>query len=312
MHLHFAVINQTLYYKQGPPVVADSQGYLVAAFKFTGDWEDTVKYAQFIRNDKVYSVALDGIDQCIVPWEVLAGEGAFYVNVFATNRGNKANKFITANSVKILVKKSGLPTSADPAEPTEGIFGGVVSDGIKEINDKKNESLIYIADQTEASLNNITAQEESSLDALSTALLNAQAALNAIKEEVELLKTHAANSAQAANTSALNADTSDKNAAASAKEAKNSETASKGYAETAQQEAENASLSEQTASQKAVDAQNYANESKKNADKTQTLYDTFSNDVTNLTEEVHANTNARAGITVTVNNDGSLTLHKPD
>ena len=31
-----------------------------------------------------------------------------------------------------------------------------------------------------------------------------------------------------------------------------------------------------------------------------------------LVTEVHANTAARAGITVTINDDGSLTLHKPE
>ena len=113
MQLQFTVKEQTIFYHRHGPVVADSQGYLTAAFTFSSDWNDVDKYARFTRSYPVYNVQIKADGTCVVPWEVLIGTGEFSVTVFGVNKDNAANKLITANKVKVMVDASGLTEAKD-------------------------------------------------------------------------------------------------------------------------------------------------------------------------------------------------------
>ena len=110
MELTFQVKNQRLYLQTVNKVVADSVGYLTAAFSFTDDWDGTIKIAQFTRGTTTTNVTLDGYGKCTVPTSVLSGEGEFYVSVYGTK--NNQQVIITVNPIKIAVLASGFVASA--------------------------------------------------------------------------------------------------------------------------------------------------------------------------------------------------------
>ena len=106
MELVFNVKNQRLYLMTVNKVVADSKGYLTAAFSFTDDWNGAIKIAQFTRDDQTLNVSINSSGKCTVPQAVLSGEGEFYVSVYGTQ--NNGEVIITANAVKIVVIPSGF------------------------------------------------------------------------------------------------------------------------------------------------------------------------------------------------------------
>lgn len=110
MELIFEVKNQRLHLMTVNKVVADSVGYLTAAFSFTDDWDGTIKIAQFTRGTTTTNVTLDGYGKCTVPTSVLSGEGEFYVSVYGTK--NNQQVIITVNPIKIAVLASGFVASA--------------------------------------------------------------------------------------------------------------------------------------------------------------------------------------------------------
>lgn len=106
MELIFQVKNQRLYLTTVNKVVADSKGYLTAAFSFTDDWNGAIKVAQFTRNTTTINVAINSSGKCTVPQAVLSGEGEFFVSVYGTL--NNSEIIITANSIKVVVLPSGF------------------------------------------------------------------------------------------------------------------------------------------------------------------------------------------------------------
>ena len=106
MELTFQVKNQRLHLTTVNKVVADSQGYLTAAFSFTDDWEGTTKTVQFTRGTTTTNVTLDSNDKCAVPSSVLSGEGEFYVSVYGSK--NNQQVIITVNPIKIAVDRKSV------------------------------------------------------------------------------------------------------------------------------------------------------------------------------------------------------------
>ena len=122
----FTVRGQSMYLTSRGKVVADSQGYLGARFLFSEDWADTIKIAQFKRDDMFFNIMVNADGTCTIPWEVLVDEGTFVVNVFGNNRPNEQNKIITVNPVEVHVEKSGLTDGELPSNPTYGVDGSVL------------------------------------------------------------------------------------------------------------------------------------------------------------------------------------------
>lgn len=83
--LDFIVEAQTL--AQSPDcdfddIVAGSVGYLRANFKFSSEWQETIKIARFYRGEKEHAALLVN-NACDIPPEVLTG-ATFRVQVLGT------------------------------------------------------------------------------------------------------------------------------------------------------------------------------------------------------------------------------------
>lgn len=125
--LEFAVKNQQLtLITPNAVIVADSQDYLKARFKFTSDWDETVKIALFSRDETNIRAMLDENNIVTVPYQVLAGEGKFDISVFGNNRENADNLVITSSVITLKIKKSGLKNGETFDESVAGLEGGVL------------------------------------------------------------------------------------------------------------------------------------------------------------------------------------------
>ena len=117
--LEFEIKNQIIIRVDTFRVVADSENYLYAHFNFlTDEWKDLVKTAIFVNEpDEPQVVILDENDTCLVPSEVLRGNGNYiYVSVFA-------DSLITANRSKVFVEPSGYTGDVeDIITPTPSVY----------------------------------------------------------------------------------------------------------------------------------------------------------------------------------------------
>ena len=117
--LEFEIKNQIIIRVDTFRVVADSENYLYAHFNFlTDEWKDLVKTAIFFfLSDEPQVVILDENDTCLVPSEVLRGNGNYiYVSVFA-------DSLITANRTKVFVEPSGYTGDVeDIITPTPSVY----------------------------------------------------------------------------------------------------------------------------------------------------------------------------------------------
>lgn len=242
MILKFYVKYQTLYLLSRDPVVADSSGYLQANFQFTEDWDGTNKTAQFKRTESdlitdgkplFFNEEIDNNGNCIIPWEVLKGEGTFNVNVFGqkTESDGTTVKTITVNSVDVPVGKSGLTKDMIPQDSTPSRYDNIY------IEIKKAQAAVA-SDKSAAATSEANAK---------TSATNAKAS-----------ETNAAGSAAAAANSAKGASTSATNAANSATSSANSATAAANSAKAASTSEANAKSSQTAAATSATNSANSA------------------------------------------------------
>ena len=117
--LEFEIKNQIIIRVDTFRVVADSENYLYAHFNFlTDEWKNLVKTAIFVNEpDEPQVVILDENDTCLVPSEVLRGNGNYiYVSVFA-------DSLITANRTNVFVEPSGYTGDVeDIITPTPSVY----------------------------------------------------------------------------------------------------------------------------------------------------------------------------------------------
>ena len=222
MILKFYVKYQTLYLLSRDPVVADSSGYLQANFQFTEDWDGTNKTAQFKRTESdlitdgkplFFNEEIDSNGNCIIPWEVLKGEGTFNVNVFGqkTESDGTTVKTITVNSLDIRVGQSGLTTDEIPQDSSPSQYDNIYEEILKAEKETQASQAAAAASQAAA--------KTSEANAATSATNAANSATSATNSA-----TAAANSAKAAATSESNAKTSETHAASSASAAAGSAT----------------------------------------------------------------------------------------
>ena len=228
MILKFYVKYQTLYLLSRDPVVADSSGYLQANFQFTEDWDGTNKTAQFKRtesdlitdgNPLFFNEEIDSNGNCIIPWEVLKGEGTFNVNVYGqkTDSDGTTVKTITVDGIDVRVGKSGLTTDELPQDSTASQYDNIYEKILA--TEKETQTL-----QTEAAASQAAAKtsETNAASSATSAAASAEAAATSA--------TAAASSATNAATSETNAKTSEANAANSATLASNENDTAKAWA----------------------------------------------------------------------------------
>ena len=148
----FSLKEQTLLYHKRGPVIAYSQDYLYAKFTFSQDWDGTQKYAVFTRGYPSVVQEIDEAGVCVVPWEVLVGKGEFTLTVFATNKPDDTNKFITSNKVVVTIDESGITETQHPDEPTKGVLGETVRAALKAIEEQEQASVQAVDEAGEAKL----------------------------------------------------------------------------------------------------------------------------------------------------------------
>lgn len=118
--LQFSVSNQLIARTDEFRPVAKSIDYLYAQFEFlTPEWDGKQVTAQFRKQDSAttYEYILDENNTCLVPHEVLDGNGGYIcVSCFAGDR-------ITVNRAMVFVEQSGYDSNAgSSAPPTPSVY----------------------------------------------------------------------------------------------------------------------------------------------------------------------------------------------
>lgn len=181
--LEFSISGQILRKKYIPKIVGDSQGYLYAKFHFSKDWDGVVKTAFFKKNgegEPIRQFIKDGV--CLVPWEVLVGDGFFTVACYGTNQPEQANKFITTNEIQVDINESAFPQGIDPTNPTEGLWGQGLAIALQQI---REETAKVVGEVTkagnDAKVDALGAIELAKTGALEAIATDKQSAVDAIK-----------------------------------------------------------------------------------------------------------------------------------
>lgn len=273
MILKFYVKYQTLYLLSRDPVVADSSGYLQANFQFTEDWDGTNKTAQFKRTESdlitdgkplFFNEEIDNNGNCIIPWEVLKGEGTFNVNVFGqkTESDGTTVKTITVNSLDIRVGQSGLTTDEIPQDSSPSQYDNIYEEILKAEKETQASQAAAAASQVAAktSESNAATSATNAANSATSAANSATAAANSAtaaatsEANAKASKTAALASQKSASTSETNAKTSETNAASSATAAATSEKNAKASETAASTSEANAKTSETNAASSATAA----------------------------------------------------------
>jgi len=225
--IQFTINNQTIERTDSFQVVGDSYHYLLAKFCFASPEWTGIKTAIFRRGDDAYEMILEN-DACYVPWEVLQGEGVFYVSVFCGD-------LVTANMARVNVYQSGYGSDLESAhEPTAGVYAQIL-DALDEVQ----QTLDTVIEDAEGAARDA---ESSATEADTSAGLahDSEVAAGNSASAAEGSATAAGQAADAAALSAGSAASSEEAAAASATAADGSATAASGSAQTATEQANRA------------------------------------------------------------------------
>lgn len=234
-YIEFKVQHQTITRTDTYKVVANSQNYLRARFRFCEEWAGLTQTAVFSTNSGKHYSALIENGECLVPWEVLC-VSEFWVGVFAGDR-------ITTTTAQVSVKPS-VKLNAEPGlKPSPTAYERLVE---------------IVAVAAKEATESATAAELSEENAEKSEMAAAESAAQAATSE-----QNAATAEQSATASAT-----------SALEAANRASASKGLAEQAARAAavseRNAATAEQRATASASNAQESANHANQSADDAKT------------------------------------------
>ena len=77
-------------------IVSGTEGYLVAEFSFSSEWNGCKNIARFFRSGKEYALIVDKNNQCKIPSQVLKG-ATFTLSCI----GSKKDYQITTNKIVI-------------------------------------------------------------------------------------------------------------------------------------------------------------------------------------------------------------------
>lgn len=129
--LEFSVNHQVLTKVSNNALVANSQRYLEARFKFSADWTGLHKIAHFRRQypgestERYIDVVLGEDGVCRVPDAVLEQPGTFIVGLYGqTVNNNGVNEIvITCNEVDVHLAYAYLPQNQLPYTPMDGVVG---------------------------------------------------------------------------------------------------------------------------------------------------------------------------------------------
>ena len=122
--IHVSCNDQVLKLTQSPILASGGVNETKVVFAFCEKWNGFVKTAIFYRDtEKVYYAVLDENDTCILPWEVYAEDGTFFLSVF----GEKDNTRRTASVVRYKVGKGVVVEETFPSDPTPEVYDQIMS-----------------------------------------------------------------------------------------------------------------------------------------------------------------------------------------
>lgn len=225
--IQFTINHQTIERTDSFQVVGDSYHYLLAKFCFASPEWTGIKTAIFRRGDDAHEMILEN-DACYVPWEVLQGEGVFYVSVFCGD-------LVTANMARVNVYQSGYGSDLESAHaPTAGVYAQILDalDNVQQTLD----TVIEDAESAASDAETAASQAETSAGLAQESATAAGNSASAAEESA----TAAGQAADAAALSAGSAATSEEAASAAATAADGSATAAAGSAATASAAAQTA------------------------------------------------------------------------
>lgn len=121
--IHVSVTDQRLKVVTAPTLASGGINEVKVVFNFCGKWDGFVKTAIFYRDtDKIYYAVLNENDICILPWEVYAEDGTFFISVF----GEKDDTRRTSTIVRYKVGKGIVAEELMPSEPSPEVYDQII------------------------------------------------------------------------------------------------------------------------------------------------------------------------------------------
>ena len=121
--IHASVNDQLLKLTVAPTIASGGMNEVKVIFTFSEQWEGFVKTALFYRDtETIYYAVLDKNDACVLPWEVYAEDGTFYMSVFGEDEGARR----TTTIVRYKIGKGIVADEMLPSEPTPDVYAQIL------------------------------------------------------------------------------------------------------------------------------------------------------------------------------------------
>lgn len=117
-------------------LIGDNSDYAFQ-FYFDSEWDNVIKTARFIRNDRSVDIILDAEDTVIVPKEALK-EGWIQIGVYSTDKSTTYDKFYCVASIREKEYKR-IPCSPDVYAQLTGRMDEINSELIAYVEQQSEE-----------------------------------------------------------------------------------------------------------------------------------------------------------------------------
>ncbi|MBR5199247.1 MAG: hypothetical protein IKW20_05400 [Bacteroidales bacterium] len=162
--IHVSCKDQVLKITEAPIIASGGVNETRVVFTFCEKWDGFVKTAVFyVDADDPKGVILDENDTCVLPWEVCATNGSFYITVF----GNKEDIRRTSSVIKYKVSKGVVVGETYPSDPTPEVY----------------EQIVDLLRENERMTQDFIAEAGASIEAANEATENANAVVQDLEEK---------------------------------------------------------------------------------------------------------------------------------
>lgn len=210
--MRVSVTDQVLKVTEAPVIASGGVQEIKVIFDFCSLWDGFAKTAVFYQDpENRYLALVDENDTCIVPQEVYTEAGNFYFGVF----GELGETVRTSTVVKCKVREGAITAEGTPADPTLDIYDQIMAELaetrsiVQSIRDDADtifanaETATNEATQAAESANTATASVNEAIQGANTATSNANTATDNANQAAEAANT----ATESANTAAVNANT---------------------------------------------------------------------------------------------------------
>lgn len=113
-------IDQVLTFEGTPTIASGGVREDFLSVEFCSKWDGATKTAVFWRTEAdAYHVPLAEDNTCVIPWEVLTEEGAFYFGLFGVYGDGRQR---TSEVIRYTVAKGAITSGTKPSDPTPDIY----------------------------------------------------------------------------------------------------------------------------------------------------------------------------------------------